>query len=64
MRPSVPTLPVAPELTVMLLRMREEEMENTGEPVSSEYVRMASDDRANDFIPDIFPSKIWVFFWG
>ena len=51
-------MPVAPELTVMLERMREEEMEKTGEPDSSEYVRIASDDRARDFIPDIFPSKI------
>ena len=54
----MPTLPVAPELTVMLVRMREEEMEKTGEPDSSEYVRIASDDRARDFIPDIFPSNI------
>ena len=55
----MPTLPVAPELTVMLVRMREEEMEKTGDPDSSEYVRIASDDRARDFIPDIFPSNIW-----
>ena len=49
---------MAPELTVMLVRMREEEIEKTGDPDSSEYVRTASDDRANDFMPDILPSNI------
>ena len=52
------TCPFAPDLKVMFVSIIEVSMVKIGLPVSSEYVRIASEERLRDFRPSILPSKI------